>query len=63
MEELFMPTFLKPKRPQFPKDISLAMAYIPLQEEIEAYDSEKGLARGTIFPSLDKEFKGKFVAK
>lgn len=61
MEELFMPSFLKPKRTKFPKDTSLAMAYIPLQETLEIYDNETGLKNGTIFPDLNKEFKGKFV--
>lgn len=61
MEELFMPSFLKPKRPPIPKDATVTMAYIPLQETIEVYESEEGLKAGTIFPQLNKEFKGKFV--
>ncbi len=62
-EDLFNPAFLKTqaRRPQFPKDYSLAMAYIPLQEKLEIYDEEKGLMRGTIFPELDKEFLGRMV--
>ena len=62
-EDLFNPSFLKtPKRrPQFPKDSSLAMAYIPLQDNLKIYDEEQGFKRGTIFPELDKEFKGRMV--
>lgn len=61
MEELFMPSFLKPKKTQFPKDYSLAMAYIPVQDSIEVYNEAEGLDKGTIFPELNKPFKGKFV--
>lgn len=63
MEELFMPSFLKPKRLAIPKDATVTMAYVPLQESLEVYDGEKGLNAGTIFPALDKPFKGKFVKK
>lgn len=61
MEELFMPTFLKPKKPALPKDATLTMAYVPLQQSIETYELEDGLKMGTVFPVLNKEFKGKFV--
>lgn len=62
-EELFNPSFLKTTktRPQFPNEISLAMAYIPLQESLKTYDEEKALKVGTIFPELNKEFCGKKV--
>lgn len=42
---------------QFPKKVSVAMAYIPYQQYPEQiYSPEKGLSRGTIFPVLDKPF-------
>lgn len=63
--DLFNPSFLniKEKRPVFPKEISLAMAYVPLQESLKTYSSEEGLENGTIFPELNKEFCGRMVAK
>lgn len=62
--DLFNPTFLKvkEKRPQFPEDYSLAMAYIPLQEKLKVYPDDEGLKNGTIFPELDKPFCGRMVA-
>lgn len=62
-EDLFMPSFLKKEntfenRPPLPKDASVTMAYVPLQEELVTYDEEKALANGTLFPSLNKEFFG-----
>lgn len=62
-EDLFNPSFLKKekecvKRPPIPKDASVTMAYIPLQEDVITYDVEKALMNGTLFPSLNKEFLG-----
>ena len=65
-EELFIPTFLdneKKKRPAIPKDASVTMAYIPLQETLESYSADKALDEGTLFPELNKPFKGKMVKK
>ncbi len=65
-EDLFQPSFLQgvaQNRPRFPKDASVTMAYVPLQESLETYDLEKGLAAGTIYPQLDKVFKGRMVKK
>ena len=65
-EELFVPAFLektKNKRPPLPKDASVTMAYIPLQETLESYSAEKALEEGTLFPDLNKPFKGKGVKK
>lgn len=65
-EDLFNPSFLKnntEKRPPIPKDASVTMAYIPLQEGIETYGEEEGLHNGTIFPVLNKPFCGKMVKK
>lgn len=62
-EDLFNPTFLRKekdceKRPPFPKDATVTMAYIPLQEDTVTYDEEKALKNGTLFPVLNKEFLG-----
>lgn len=59
-EDLFNPTFLKKseRRPALPADASVTMAYVPLQEGLETYNEEVGLSNGTIFPQLNKEFKG-----
>ena len=65
-EDLFNPAFLSnatPSRPALPKDASVTMAYIPLQEGLETYSAEKALEKGTLFPELDKVFKGRMVAK
>lgn len=40
------------------KDYPVAMAYVPWQQWYTVYDLEKGLACGTIFPELDKPFRG-----
>ena len=42
----------------FPKYYSVAMAYIPFQNNPDTYDSVKALERGTLFPVLDKPFMG-----
>lgn len=64
-EDLFNPSFLKNenRRPALPKDASVTMAYIPLQEGLETYSEEIGLCNGTIFPQLNKEFKGGMVKR
>lgn len=35
-----------------------AMAYIPYQNAAQIYNPERGLCSGTMFPCLDKPFKG-----
>lgn len=42
----------------FPKETPVAMAYVPVQMWEKPYDTATALARGTIFPSLDKPFIG-----
>lgn len=60
--DLFKPSFLKnDNRPAIPEDASVTMAYVPLQLELEAYDDKQGLKNGTIFPCLNKPFKGRMV--
>ncbi len=63
MDDLFLPTFLKTaeRRPAIPKDATVTMAYIPLQESLDTFSTEEGLAKGTIFPQLDKPFCGRMV--
>lgn len=61
-EELFNPSFLKPKTktiPPLPKDAAVTMAYIPFQQQAVPYaDEMKALCRGTLFEELDKPFTG-----
>lgn len=42
----------------FPENISLAMAYVPMQRFEKIYDDDRALERGTIFEALDLPFKG-----
>ena len=65
-EDLFNPSFLSntdKERPALPKDASVTMAYIPLQTELEAYSDEQALTNGTLFPQLNKPFKGRMLKK
>ena len=41
-----------------PSLLSLAMGFVPVQAWEEPYDDDLALARGTIFPALDKPFLG-----
>ncbi|MGN0624545.1 MAG: spore coat associated protein CotJA [Oscillospiraceae bacterium] len=43
---------------EFPAETPLAMAYVAFQSWEKPYDSDAGLSRGTVFPSLDKPFIG-----
>ncbi len=62
--DLFKPSFLKKEhRPALPEDASVTMAYVPLQTDLIAYDIEKGLNNGTIFPVLNKPFMGRMVKR
>ena len=45
-------------RGEFPAETPIAMAYVPFQSWEKPYDSDAGLSRGTVFPSLDKPFIG-----
>lgn len=42
----------------FPEKTPIGMAYVPYQMWEKPYDDAVALARGTIFPSLDKPFIG-----
>lgn len=60
--DLFKPSFLKSdKRPALPEDASVTMAYVPLQLELNTYDADVALCNGTLFPALNKPFKGRMV--
>ncbi len=43
----------------FPKDTSLAMAYVPFQNAGKMYSAEQGVCVGTLFPELNKPFDPK----
>lgn len=60
--DMFKPSFLKKdKRPALPEDASVTMAYVPLQLELTSYELDKGFNEGTIFPALNKPFRGRMV--
>mgnify|MGYP003300152713 CR=1 FL=1 len=40
-------------------NLSLAMAYVPMQKWRNIYEADVGLDRGTMFCELDLPFKGK----
>jgi len=42
-----------------PEELSLAIAYVPFQQNCDSVSSEEGFKRGTIFPELYKPFTGK----
>lgn len=41
-----------------PKDATVAMAYVPFQNNDKLYSTEQGFVSGTMFPVLNKPFKG-----
>ena len=41
-----------------PAEPALAMAYVPMQTLGETYPEEAGWKNGTIFPELNKPFRG-----
>ena len=47
---------MQPDRSAFPAKISLAMAYVPMQQLSAVYEDEVALKVGTLFPDLDKPF-------
>ena len=48
---------------KFPEKTPIAMAYVPYQMWENPYDAETGMARGTVFPSLDLPFIGEEAVK
>ena len=42
----------------FPREISVAMAYVPFQQWCDVYSCDKALCQGTVFPVLDLPFMG-----
>ena len=47
----------------FPKNVALAMAYVPFQQWQTPYEDDVALSRGTAFPCLDKPFIGEEAVK
>lgn len=45
--------FIRP----FPKDTTVAMAYVPYQNAGKLYSPEHGIQMGTLFPELNKPFE------
>jgi len=43
------------------KDLPLTIVYVPMQKYTSVYDQAEALMCGTLFPDLDKPFRGKFV--
>ncbi len=43
---------------KLPEGFPIAMAYVPWQELDATYSPEAALKSGTLFPELDKPFKG-----
>ena len=46
-----------------PQPMVTAMMYVPIQPWETPYDEKTALARGTVFPSLDKPFTGEGVMR
>lgn len=42
--------------PVMPQELKLAHAYVPFQYFENVYPPEQGLAKGTIFPGLDRPY-------
>ena len=42
-----------------PEEVSLAMAYVPFQQNSQMVAAEEGFERGTVFADLYKPFTGK----
>ena len=69
MTDLKFSEFYPPEKPinklkfsDVPLDtLPLAMAYVPTQKLGEVYSENDALERGTLFPELDKPFRGKFT--
>lgn len=69
-EDMFQPTFLKNTGennctpiPPLPADTTVTMAYVPFQQSTVTYDEMDALREGTLFPVLNKVFRGRSVKK
>jgi hypothetical protein len=51
----------KPMRDPNPECDVPVMAYVPVQQLCSVYQPEQALTQGTLFPELDKPFKGGMV--
>lgn len=45
--------------PALPENPVVTMAYVPFQTDTTTYDEMQALRAGTLFPVLDKPFKGR----
>lgn len=50
------PPIMRPAGGNPPSEMTLAMAYVPMQRWAQTYTLSQGLERGTIFPDLDLPF-------
>ncbi len=69
-EDMFQPTFLKnacedtcTPIPALPADAAVTMAYVPFQQSNVTYDEMEALKQGTLFPVLNKVFRGRGAKK
>lgn len=58
IEEIYSFDNMNKTMPKFPKDATDAMAYVPFQSNDKMFSTEQGFVSGTMFPVLNKPFKG-----
>lgn len=58
VDEIYGLTETNNEMSKFPKDVSVAMAYVPFQNDNTLYSNEQGFAYGSMFKALNKPFKG-----
>lgn len=65
MPELGMEPEIKKRKRKFSTteldELPLTISYIPMQKIEGTYKDAEALERGTLFPNLDKPFKGKML--
>ncbi len=49
---------MQPALSALPSDVTVTMAYVPMQTDTTVYDTDKALQTGTLFPVLNKPFAG-----
>ena len=49
---------VQPGLSALPSDVTVTMAYVPMQTDTTVYEAEKALQTGTLFPVLNKPFAG-----
>lgn len=58
IEEIYSFDDINKTMSKFPKDATDAMAYVPFQSNDKMFSTEQGFVSGTMFPILNKPFKG-----